>query len=263
MKQILLVSVLLMLTQSCSCENKHKDMAQDNKVTMFKEAGYQTDSFTTPVGRPINLIFIKHGSIAIDIDGFLVYVDPVSIFGDDFSKLPKADMVLITHEHHDHLDPQTIEILAADSIPIMSSFRVAELYSRATPLDIDEKVEVKEADFSFKTVPAYNITPDRLTFHPKQRRDLGFLFFIDGFEIYVAGDTEDIPDMADLQKYNIDVAFLPVNQPYTMTVPQAEHAIEMIKPRIVYPYHFNQTNLTPLAEKYKNSNIEIRIRELE
>lgn len=227
----------------------------------FSSEGYAFDSFTSPKGRQIDLIFIKHGSIALLVDGFLIYVDPVTIYGNDFSRLPGADLILVTHEHHDHFDVKAIEELQRESDKIIGSKRIGELYSSASVMLPGEKTEIPNQDFSIEAVPAYNITEGHLQFHPKERKDIGFIFDIDGLRIYVAGDTEDIPEMADLK--DIDIAFLPVNQPYTMTPQQALNAVKMIKPRILYPYHYGETDLTPLVDALKGSETEVRVRQLQ
>lgn len=236
-------------------------MTTDTKTGVFAQQNYVYDSFKTPRGRDVDLIFIKHGSIAIDIDGYLVYIDPVTIYGNDFSKLPKADMILVTHEHHDHLDKTAIDELTSDNTELIGSRRVTELLDKGKTLLPGEKIDVAGEDFTITAVPAYNITPNHLQFHPKERQDDGFVLDIDGLRIYVAGDTENIPEMADLK--DIDIAFLPVNQPYTMTPAQAIEAVETISPKIFYPYHYGETDLSPIVEKFKGSDIDVRIRQLQ
>ena len=109
-------------------------------------------------------------------------------------------------------------------------------------------------------VPAYNTTEGHLQFHPKGR-DNGFVLTIDGLRIYIAGDTEDIPEMAQLS--NIDIAFLPCNQPYTMTVNQLVKAARMVKPRVLFPYHYGETDVTAVPAQLKADGIEVRIRHYE
>lgn len=231
------------------------------KLQQFADQGYVFDTFKTPSGREVSLIFIKHGSIAIDIDGYLVYIDPVTIYGNDFSKLPKADLLMVTHEHHDHFDKEALAELTSDDTRLIGSRRITELYGRGETMLPGDSKEISSQNFTITATPAYNISPDHLQFHPKERQDDGFLVDIDGFRIYVAGDTEDIPEMADLK--DIDVAFLPVNQPYTMTPQQAIHATEMIRPKILYPYHYGDTDLSPLVEKFKEGPVEVRVRQLQ
>lgn len=257
----LIFSVLLIV--SCTKTNANTEITMDSqpKIDSIAAAGYKYDTFTTPAGRSVDIAFIKHGSIIIDINNELVYIDPVTMFGNDFSKLPKADMILVTHEHHDHFDPKAIEELSGDSTRLIMSRRVVELYGKGEAMLPGETITVEPANFTVTATPAYNTTPDHLQFHPKDRKDIGFVFDIDGLRIYVAGDTEDIPEMADLK--DIDIAFLPVNQPYTMTPEQAIHATEVIKPKVLYPYHYGQTDLSPIVEKFADSNVDVRIRNME
>mgnify|MGYP000205328422 CR=1 FL=1 len=111
-----------------------------------------------------------------------------------------------------------------------------------------------------RAVPAYNTTPGRDKYHPRHR-DNGYILTFDGLRVYIAGDTEDIPEMKDLK--DIDIAFLPVNQPYTMTVPQAAKAAKMFSPKILYPYHYGDTKIGELKDALKGSGIDVRIRELQ
>lgn len=254
-KLVLIIVVFFSAIMGCA---KNNDM---NKIDSFREEGYVYDSIETPSGRTVNLIFIKHGSIVLDIDNYLVYIDPVTMFGNDFSLLPKGDIILVTHEHGDHYDKKALDELIGDDTQLITNGRVKEMYGGGDVMEPGDSSWIKNADFNLMAVPAYNITPEHLQFHPKERKDLGFVFDIDGLKIYVAGDTEDIPEMAELK--DIDIAFIPVNQPYTMTPEQAIHAIEMINPKIVYPYHYGNTDLTPIIEKFKDSKIDVRIRQLQ
>lgn len=229
----------------------------------FAKYGYKYDTFTTPHGRNVSLIFIKHGSVALDIDGFVVYVDPVTMFGNDLSILPKADMLLVTHEHHDHYDTKAIQSLLTDETMILASPVVAKMCDDAEPFSVGDKFYSEAGNFTITGVPAYNNTSDHLNFHPQSRGDLGFVFNIDGLKIYVAGDTEDIAEMQKIGDEGVDIVFVPVNQPYTMTVNQAIHAIEMLRPKIVYPYHYGETNLEPLVKRFDGTDVEIRVRDLQ
>ena len=117
-----------------------------------------------------------------------------------------------------------------------------------------------EEDIEVEAVPAYNITEGHTQFHPKGR-DNGYILTIDGLRSYIAGDTEDIPEMADVK--DIDIAFLPCNQPYTMTTEQLVRAAKIIKPRVLFPYHYGQTDVSKLPEQLKAEGIDVRIRHYE
>lgn len=262
MKQALIVA-LCILTLSCKTNQTNPQPVVNKlneQIEQFYDSGIEVDTITTQAQRQVALAFIRHGSVVVDIDGFVVYIDPVTMFGTDFVALPKADMILVTHEHKDHFDPDAIAQITTDSTKLIVSERVAELYGNGLPMLPGDTIEIEPQNFTLTATPAYNITEGHLDFHPKARKDIGFIFDIDGTRIYVAGDTEDIPEMADFR--DIDIAFLPVNQPYTMTPEQALRAADMIGPRILYPYHFGDTDLRALVERLATSDIDVRIRNL-
>ena len=122
-----------------------------------------------------------------------------------------------------------------------------------------DKAEIAEG-FTVEAVPAYNTTEGHLQFHPKGR-DNGYVLTIDGLRIYIAGDTEDIPEMETIQ--NIDIAFLPCNQPYTMTTDQLVKAAKVVKPKVMFPYHYGQTDVSSVPSQLKNEGIDVRIRHYE
>ena len=232
----------------------------DTLSKLIEAQGIKHDSFTTKSGKELRIHFIKHASLIFEVDGKLIYIDPTGMFGNDFTKLPKADAVMVTHEHHDHFDPQTIEIISGSNTRFIGNGRVVELAGNGEPMAPGDTLNLLRMKIT--ATPAYNTTEGHLQFHPKDRKDVGFIYDIDGLRIYVAGDTEDISEMTDLK--DIDVAFLPVNQPFTMTPEQAIHAINMIKPKVVYPYHYGETDITPIADAFKdNESIDVRIREMQ
>lgn len=236
-------------------------VAEEDPVSAQIEAqGISHDSLTTPAGRIMKIHFIKHASLILEVDGKVIYIDPTAMFGNDFSKLPKADAVMVTHEHHDHFDPATIEKVSTADTRLIGNGRVVELAGKGEAMAPGDSKEL--IDFNVSATPAYNTSEGHLQYHPKERKDVGYIFDIDGLKIYVAGDTEDIPEMATFG--DIDIAFVPVNQPFTMTPAQAIHAIELLQPKIAYPYHYGETDLTPISEAFKNNDkTEVRIRPLQ
>jgi L-ascorbate metabolism protein UlaG (beta-lactamase superfamily) len=119
-----------------------------------------------------------------------------------------------------------------------------------------DKVQYAD-DITIEAVPAYNTTPGREQFHPKGR-DNGYILTLDGLRIYIAGDTEDIPEMANLK--DIDIAFLPCNQPYTMTIDQAVNAAKIIKPDVLFPYHYNDTPVNKITLQLYKEGIKVLVR---
>jgi len=245
------------LTATYACEVKSQASASATETEYA--AQFASDTYTTQSGKQVSISFIKHGTLMFNIDGQIVHIDPVAMFGTDYTKMPKADVVLVTHEHADHLDTVAIAAIKKAETKFYSNGRVAEITGKSTAMSIGDSVQFN--GFSVTAVAAYNNTPDRENFHPKGR-DVGYIINVDGFRIYVAGDTENIDEMNNLGK--IDVAFLPVNQPYTMTPDQCIAALEMINPTVAYPYHYGETNLDPIVKHFfKTDSIRIEVRELQ
>ncbi|MCR5130810.1 MAG: MBL fold metallo-hydrolase [Prevotella sp.] len=239
---------------------------------------YEIDEFKTPGGKVARFHALVHSSIRLDVGERHIYIDPVSRLGNrtiNYTTMPKADYIFVTHEHGDHLDIQVLPQLIGDSTKIVTNSRCAELLLAAGIVVPKENV-LKNGDnltlaedLSLEAFPAYNTTEGRQQFHPKGR-DNGYIITLDGLRIYVAGDTEDIPEMTrlapsaegDSQKA-IDIAFLPCNQPYTMTPDQLVRAASIIKPRVLFPYHFGQTDVSVIPSQLKDIPVEVRLRHYE
>ena len=219
---------------------------------------FQTDTFKTKEGKAVTITGIKHASLRIQYDGLEIQVDPVAKYAPetDYSKFPKADVILVTHEHFDHFDRDTIATLRKDGTEIVANPAVQKMLGLGMVLANGES-RVLAKGIKLDAVPAYNTTPGHTQFHPKGR-DNGYVLTIDGLRIYIAGDTEDIPEMSALK--DIDVAFLPCNQPYTMTPEQVAKAARTIKPKVLFPYHYSQTPIKNVVELLAGSGIDVRIR---
>ncbi len=208
----------------------------------------------------IKLTFIGHATLMIEHKSLVIHVDPWAKLA-DYSKLPQADMLLLTHEHQDHFDAAAMEqVKKVGTTVIYTEVIGAErqdgkVFKNGDSVDIDNLL--------IEAVPAYNIVHKRDTgelFHPKGRGN-GYILTIDGKRIYIAGDTENVPELKELK--NIDVAFLPMNLPYTMTPEMVADLAKAIKPGILYPYHFGETDTNLIVELLKaNPEIEVRIRKL-
>lgn len=219
----------------------------------------EVDIFTTKRGTLIKMYCIKHGSVRMNIGGKWLYVDPVGAAvppATDFTNMPWADVILVTHEHHDHLDKDAIDPLTKDDTRLLVNARSAEILGKGEVMKNGDQVEV--GAITIKAVPAYNTSADKQQFHPRGR-DNGYIITVDGFSIYIAGDTEDIEEMKQLK--DIDVAFLPCNLPYTITPEQLAKAARMFGPHILFPYHYGTTDIIRTQELLKNTDIDVRIRQ--
>ena len=224
------------------------------------QAQQQTDEFTTKSGKKVRFTCIKHASIQINYNGLEIQVDPVGKGmkpETDYSQFPKADIILVTHEHHDHFDSDAIAQLRTASTKIYLNPAVHKMFGSGKALKNGDKVKIAN-DITIEAVPAYNTTPGREKFHPKGR-DNGYILTLDGMRIYIAGDTEDIPEMANIK--DISIAFLPCNQPYTMTIDQAANAAKIIKPKVLFPYHYNDTPVNKLIPLLSREGIKVLIRD--
>ena len=207
----------------------------------------------------VDMYFIGHGSLMFSVNSFCIYIDPVRSSG-SYDNRPKADLILVTHEHSDHLDPALINDLRKEGTVL--------LCNAGSALNIPWARIVKPGDRSVvnsitvETIEAYNIKnvrPGGQPFHPKGEGN-GYIITIGDKRFYVAGDTENTPEMKALR--NIDVAFLPMNLPYTMTPEMVADAASAFKPEILYPYHYGNTDTAIITKLLKDSGIEVRIRNL-
>ena len=223
---------------------------------------YPMDELTIN-GRNLKLTFFAHASVAIEYEGRVIYVDPVE-GNAEYERLPKADMILVTHSHYDHFDMRAIEALQQEDTRILLDKTSAEGFGGDCYTMLPGAVAEPFEDIKVEAVAAYNTSEHQLQFHPKEREDCGYVITLGGaVRIYVSGDTEPTVEQAALK--GIDIAFICVNQPYTMTPEQAVQAVKAVAPKIYYPYHYGQvdepTDVEALAEMLKGI-AEVRIRPL-
>lgn len=225
------------------------------KTIVPGNGNYAVETFKTKHGEvAINLI--KHGSISISFKDVTIQCDPVASMGkptDYANDFGKAAFIFITHEHGDHFNPETIATLYDEnSVLVLNEKSQKQLGYGDIMHNGDERQLTK--DIKVEAVPAYNTTPGRENLHPFGNGN-GYVFTIDGLRIYVAGDTEDVPEMANLK--DIDIAFLPCNQPFTMTVDQIVSAVGMFHPKVVFPYHFSQTDVSVLPSMLPDTDVRL------
>lgn len=202
-------------------------------------------SFSYPVeGGQVVFHPVDHASMVVETPGGVIYVDPVG-GADLYRGMPQPSLILITHEHGDHFDLPTLQALPPVAIianPAVHGMLPADMRGRATAMANGDQAQAMGV--LIEAVPAYNTSPDKQQFHP-QGRDNGYVLTIGGKRFYIAGDTEDTPEMRALE--NVEVAFLPMNQPYTMTVQQAADAVTGFKPVSVFPYHHKGSDVQEFA----------------
>ena len=236
-------------------------MATLGLTTACGQSTYEVDEFTTASGKTVKFHALMHSCIRIQYDGQEIQIDPVSRLRErtvDYASMPKADYIFVTHEHADHYDAAALKLLSADKTQLVMNKRCADMYGSGKVMANGDKLQL--GAITVEAVAAYNSTPGREQFHPKGR-DNGYILTIDGLRIYIAGDTEDIPEMSAIK--DIDIAFLPCNQPFTMTPEQLIRAAKVIKPRVLFPYHYGQTDLSTIPAALKGTGIDVRIRHYE
>jgi L-ascorbate metabolism protein UlaG (beta-lactamase superfamily) len=222
-------------------------------LTVFAQKQLQEDTIKTSSG-DLKIICVGHGTLIFTFGGKIIHVDPVSSYA-DYAQLPKADLILITHEHGDHLDAKAIQAVSTDKTVLVVNPGSSKALPAATVMKNGETQTF--AGFKVEAVPAYN--PGK-AFHPKGNGN-GYVITFGDKRIYVAGDTENIPEMRDLKQ--IEVAFLPMNLPYTMTPEQVAEAAKTFQPKILYPYHFGNSDTAALTNLLKDEKgIEVRIRDM-
>ncbi len=201
-----------------------------------RAAAHSGDMFETPAG-PITVHPVSHASFVMETPVGTIYVDPV---GDpaSYADFPTPDLILITHEHGDHYNAETLAALAGDGTRLITNPAVFEMLSddlrpQANEVPNNNLAQFNEIDI--EAIPAYNITEERKNFHP-EGRDNGYILNFEGFRVYISGDTEDTPEMRALE--NIDLAFVCMNLPFTMDASAAASAVSEFAPTFVYPYHY-------------------------
>ena len=220
---------------------------------------FESDVITTTPDY-LKITFIAHGTLLFHFNDMVIHVDPVGRYA-DYSKMPEADIIFITHEHGDHLDPDSVKKIRKPDTEIVLTEKCAEKISGGVVMKNGDFRTVK--GIPVRAVPAYNIVHKRAGGAPYHPRGVGNGYVIQfGYtKVYVAGDTENIPEMKELS--GIDIAFLPMNLPYTMSPEMVADAVRMFNPKILYPYHYGNTDTSKIVELLKDKkDCEVRIRKL-
>ena len=218
---------------------------------------FEKDIIKTNSGN-LEITFVGHGTLMFAFGGRVIHVDPWSRLA-DYSKMPKAHIILITHHHRDHLDLKALEQIRTEKSLVVLTEKCASQVKGATVMHNGDVKVV--GGLRIEAVPAYNVVHMRsegVPFHPKGVGN-GYVITFGDKRVYVAGDTENIPEMKNLK--DIDIAFLPMNLPYTMTPEMVADASKAFKPKVLYPYHYGKTDTSEIVTLLKDEQeIEVRIR---
>ncbi len=223
------------------------------------QAAFEKDVIETNSGN-LEITFLGHGTLMFTFGDKVIHVDPWSRLT-DYSKMPKADIILLTHDHGDHLDLKAVELIRTEKSLVVLTEKCADRVKGGLVL---RNGDVKAVEgLKIEAVPAYNMVHMRskgIPFHPKGVGN-GYVITFGDKRVYVAGDTENTPEMKKLR--NIDIAFLPMNLPYTMTPEMVADAAKAFKPKILYPYHYGGTDTSEIVELLKDARgTEVRIRKM-
>ncbi len=231
-------------------------------LSIFQAMGQFRSDVVETTGGTLEMFFIGHGTLMFEFNDLVIHIDPTGREA-DYGTLPDADLVLVTHQHGDHLD------LTALNQVIREGTRVVMTQTCADQLEGFRAEVMKNGDvetilgIGVEALPAYNMVhkrPDGKPFHPKGEGNAYLLTFGDT-RVLIGGDTENVPELKKLK--DIDVAFLPMNLPYTMTPEMVADLALAMQPAILYPYHYGETDPEELAELLKDhKEIEVRIRDL-
>jgi len=217
-------------------------------------AARSVEEFKTSAGA-LKITTVMHAGFTIEAGGQVIVVDPAM---GSWDGLPAADVILITDIHGDHLAPPLIAKMKKAGTTIIAPAAVAKTVTEATVLNNGQSKTI--GAWTIEAVPMYNLKrgpSEGKLFHDKGRGN-GYVVTYGGLRLYIAGDTESVAEMRALK--NIDVAFIPMNLPYTMPPEEAADAVKAFHPKVVYPYHYMGSDLKVFEAALKGTGIDVRIR---
>ena len=222
------------------------------------QAARPVQTFTSSAG-PVKITPVYHASLEIEAGGKVIIIDPAKPA--NFAGLPQADLILITDIHGDHLDPDLLKAESKADTVIIAPAAVAKTVTTAKVLGNGEKTTW--GAWTIEAIPMYNSTASRgpkpgTVFHEKGRGN-GYVLTYGGQRFYFSGDTEGIPEMRALK--NIDVAFICMNLPYTMTPEEAADAVKAFHPKVAIPYHYKGQDTAVFKKALDGSGIDVRLLE--
>jgi len=228
-------------------------------ISVRAQQVFPKDTIETDNG-PLIITFIGHASLIFEWNGETIHIDPSSREA-NYYKLPKATMIFITHHHGDHCDPASLKAISEEKTKTFMSAIAHEKWNQGMILRPDQSVTVK--GISIETLPAYNIVhkrDDGTPYHVFGECN-SYVITLGDTRIFIGGDTENTPEMKALR--NIDIAFLPMNLPYTMTPEMVADGAKGFKPKILYVYHYGKSDLDTIKELMKGeSEVDLRIKRM-
>jgi L-ascorbate metabolism protein UlaG (beta-lactamase superfamily) len=252
---LLITSALLLLTACGAAPTQNLNAAPQTTPDRQAATPAATPAQTSVQEGDITITPLTHASFQIEYGGKVIHVDPTS--PGDYSHAKQADLVLITHDHPDHLDPAAIARVRKQGTPVVAPAAAADKIENPTVMSNGETKTI--AGISIEALPMYNLqrgpSPGQL-FHPKGRGN-GYILTLGDKRLYIAGDTECTPEMRALK--NIDVAFIPMNLPYTMPPAEAAECAKAFLPKVAYPYHYRGQNPEEFKAALKGVPVEVRL----
>lgn len=231
-------------------------------LNMANAQDLQTDTYETNKGL-LKINFVKHASLFFKFDGKIIHIDPVSRMG-DYDSYPDADLILITHHHGDHLDLNAINQIKKENTKIVMTEKCHELSEELSDVILMKNGDILSINaLEIEAVPAYNTEHKRDNGEPYHIKGEGngYVILFGDKKVYIAGDTENIPEMKALQQ--IDIAFLPMNLPYTMTPEMVADAAKLFRPKVLYPYHYSNTDTSIIGTLLKEEkDIKVIIKKM-
>jgi L-ascorbate metabolism protein UlaG (beta-lactamase superfamily) len=254
---LLIMSALLLTACEAGQQNRNLNAVAQATPDRQATAPSATPAQTSMQEGDIIITPITHASFQLEHDGKVIHVDPTS--PGDYSKAKQADLILVTDIHQDHLDPAAISRVRKQGTPVVAPLAAAEQIENPTVISNGETKTV--AGISIEAVPMYNLqrgpAPGQF-FHTKGRGN-GYILTLGSKRVYIAGDTECTPEMRALK--NIDIAFIPMNLPYTMPPLEAAECVKAFRPKVVYPYHYRGQNPEEFKAALKDVPVEVRLLE--
>ena len=213
------------------------------------ERNFRSDVFKTSQG-DLKVSFPGHAVVFFEIGGKTIWIDPTLPYAVQGDNPPKADLILITHEHGDHLDLKAVEAVRKPETEFVYTTACGEKLRGGKIMKNGDKATV--SGIPIEAVPAYNLTEP---YHPKGAGN-GYVLTFGDLRVYVAGDTENVPEIKALK--NIDIAVLPLMRPYTMSEEMLSDAARAVKPKVLYVYHTREEDFSRLKALLKDTGIDLR-----